>query len=180
MVKSPAHPDLAVVVPRCNASAVPGESTAPDTFMMSLQRVDALPGVAVPQLGRQRHLESKPGTKDIRSVPKRMSDQSYFRVWRRASEHVTYIWWNVIMEINTAVFVLINTHYAARFRRTNNCCRAASVMCTCSLRCLSFPGFLFNPSLSLSLESIVFSILLPPLPYPGHILRHAENNTAHN
>lgn len=74
LVKSPAHPDLAVVVPRCDASAVPGESTAPDTFMMSLQRVDALPGLAVPQLGRERHLESKPGIKDIRSVPKRMSD----------------------------------------------------------------------------------------------------------
>lgn len=69
-----AYPNLAVVVPRGDAPAVPGESTAPDAFLMSLQRVDALPGLAVPQLGREKHLESEAGIKEIKSGPKRVPD----------------------------------------------------------------------------------------------------------
>lgn len=74
-----AYPNLAVVVPRGDAPAVPGESTAPDAFLMSLQRVDTLPGLAVPQLGREKHLGSEAGIKEIKSGPKRVPDPHRFK-----------------------------------------------------------------------------------------------------
>lgn len=39
---------------------------------MSFQYVDALPGLAVPQLQRETHLEPIAGIKEIKSVPKRV------------------------------------------------------------------------------------------------------------
>lgn len=44
------HPNLSIVISCCKASAVPGESTAPDTFLVASQCVDTLPGLAQPQL----------------------------------------------------------------------------------------------------------------------------------
>lgn len=45
------HPNLSIVVSGCEAPAVPGEPTASHTFLVASQRVDALPGLAVPHLG---------------------------------------------------------------------------------------------------------------------------------
>lgn len=44
------HPNLSVVVPCYEASAVPGELTTADTLLMTPQCVDTLPGLTVPQL----------------------------------------------------------------------------------------------------------------------------------
>lgn len=96
------------------------------------------------------------------------------------------------MKINTAVFVLITTHYAASLEG-QIIVRAVELMlfqgCICNECFLtplfSFSFFLFR--LPLSLSNPLFSLYSSPssslsafLPYPGHILRRAENNTAHN
>lgn len=46
---------------------------------MPLQGVDALPGLAVPQLGREEHLESEAGIKEMNSGPKRVRDPHPFK-----------------------------------------------------------------------------------------------------
>lgn len=43
-------PDLSVVVSSCKESAVPGESAASDTALVTTQCLDKLPGLAEPQL----------------------------------------------------------------------------------------------------------------------------------
>lgn len=126
---------------------------------MSPQRVDALPGLAVPQLGREKHLEPEAGIKEMKSAPRRVSRPSSFqrsRVRTAVSEHVTYSRWNVIMKINAAVFVLITTHYAAGLEG-QIIVRAVALMlfqgCICN-ECLLTPLFSFS----------LFLFGLPPSP----------------
>lgn len=105
---------------------------------MSLQRVDALPGVTVPQLGREKHFESITVIKEIKSVHKRVTNP--------LCEHVAYSRLNVIMKIKPAVFVLITTHYAAGLEG-QIIVRAVELMlfqgCICN-QCLLTPLFSFS------------------------------------
>lgn len=50
VLRSITHPNLSVVVSGCEAPAVPGETTASDTFLVASERVETLPGLAVPHL----------------------------------------------------------------------------------------------------------------------------------
>lgn len=95
------------------------------------------------------------------------------------------------MKINTAVFVLITTHYSASLEG-QIIVRAVELMVFQG--CIS-NECLLTPLFSLSFLCLDFHCLyqthcflyIPPplplsvfLPYPSHILCCAENNTAHN